>query len=113
MNQLSLLPRQKQDLAPGAVHIPDWLSLEEQQQLLNLCREWAKPPAGLYTPKMLDGTLLSVLFAWASTGIPTNTQKLETTAITYPVNLFQMSYRVWQEKPYPTLCLRITIFSLM
>lgn len=60
MNQLSFLPRQKQHLAPGAVHIPDWLSLEEQWQLINLCREWAKPPAGLYTPKMLDGTPLSV-----------------------------------------------------
>lgn len=60
MNQLSLFARPKQELAPGAVHIPDWLSLEEQRQLLDLCREWARPPSGLYTPKMLDGTPLSV-----------------------------------------------------
>lgn len=60
MNQLSLLARLKQYLAPGAVHIPDWLSQEEQRQLLNLCREWAKPPAGLHTPKMPDGQPLSV-----------------------------------------------------
>lgn len=59
MNQLSLLPRPKQHLAPGAVHIPDCLSLEQQRQLLSLCREWAYQPADLYTPKMLDGTPLS------------------------------------------------------
>lgn len=60
MQQLSLFARQKQYLAPGAVHLPNWLSLEQQRQLLFLCREWAKPPAGLYVPKMLDGTPLSV-----------------------------------------------------
>lgn len=60
MNQLSLLPKTKQYLTPGAVHIPDWLSLDEQRQLLHRCREWAKPPAGLYTPRMLDGKPLSV-----------------------------------------------------
>lgn len=60
MNQLSLFARQKQYLAPGAVHVPNWLSLEEQQHLLELCREWARPTAGLYTPKMLDGQPLNV-----------------------------------------------------
>lgn len=60
MTQLSLFARPKQHLVPGAVHIPDWLSLEEQRQLLDQCREWATQPAGLYTPRMLDGTPLSV-----------------------------------------------------
>lgn len=60
MQQTSLFPRAKQQLAPGAIHIPDWLSIGEQQQLLCLCREWAKPPAGLYAPKMPDGKPLSV-----------------------------------------------------
>lgn len=60
MSQLSLFTRKMQELAPGAVHVPNWLSLEAQQELLELCREWAKPPAGLYTPKMLDGQPLSV-----------------------------------------------------
>lgn len=60
MNQLSFLPRQKQPLPPGAVHIPGWLSLEQQKKLLRHCREWAKPPAGLYTPRMPDGKPLSV-----------------------------------------------------
>ncbi|MBA2750586.1 MAG: alpha-ketoglutarate-dependent dioxygenase AlkB [Tatlockia sp.] len=60
MQQTSLFSRTIQQLAPGAIHVPNWLSLEEQQQLLEQCREWAKPPAGLYTPKMLDGKPLSV-----------------------------------------------------
>jgi len=60
MNQPTLFPCQKQQIAPGAVHIPNWLSLEEQRELLVLCREWAEHPAGLYTPKMLNGQPLSV-----------------------------------------------------
>ena len=58
MNQLSLFARSKQYLAPGAVHVSDWLFPKEQRQLLDLCRSWAKPPSGLYTPKMLDGEML-------------------------------------------------------
>jgi len=60
MNQLSLLPRHKQHLLAGAIHIPDWLCLKQQQQLLEHCRDWAKPPAGLYSPQMPDGKPLSV-----------------------------------------------------
>ena len=60
MNQATLFPRQKQEIAPGAIHIPSWLSTEEQRELLALCREWAKPPAGLYTPQMLNGQPMSV-----------------------------------------------------
>lgn len=60
MQQTSLFPRAKQQLAPGAIHVPDWLCLNEQQQLLSQCRKWAKPPAGLYTPRMPDGKALSV-----------------------------------------------------
>lgn len=60
MHQTSLFSRATQQPRPGAIHVPDWLTLEEQQQLLSLCREWAKPPTGLYTPKMLDGKALSV-----------------------------------------------------
>lgn len=61
MHQTSLFPRAIQKLAPGVIHVHDWLSLEEQQQLLEQCREWAKPPAGLSTtPKMLDGKALSI-----------------------------------------------------
>lgn len=42
-----LFPRTRRVVAPGAVHVPDWLSLDEQRELLAACREWARPPAGL------------------------------------------------------------------
>ncbi|MPY35881.1 alpha-ketoglutarate-dependent dioxygenase AlkB [Streptomyces adustus] len=44
-----LFPRDRTELAPGAVHVPDWLDAGEQRELLEACREWARPPAGLRT----------------------------------------------------------------
>ena len=38
----SLIPRERTELAPGAVHVPDWLSLERQRELVAACREWAR-----------------------------------------------------------------------
>ncbi|WP_255947573.1 alpha-ketoglutarate-dependent dioxygenase AlkB family protein [Streptomyces odontomachi] len=42
-----LFSRERSAVAPGAVHVPDWLDLEEQRALVASCRAWAKPPAGL------------------------------------------------------------------
>ncbi|MEU6992163.1 alpha-ketoglutarate-dependent dioxygenase AlkB [Streptomyces sp. NPDC046465] len=42
-----LFPRTRTVLGPGAVHLPDWLTPEEQLRLVAACREWARPPAGL------------------------------------------------------------------
>ena len=47
-------------MGPGAVHIPDWLDLDAQAELVAQCREWARPPAGLRTPRMPNGTPLSI-----------------------------------------------------
>ncbi|HET9728680.1 MAG TPA: alpha-ketoglutarate-dependent dioxygenase AlkB [Acidimicrobiia bacterium] len=55
-----LFPRTRREVAPGAVHVPDWLDLDEQRELVESCRAWAKPPAGLRTPRMPDGTPLSI-----------------------------------------------------
>jgi alkylated DNA repair protein (DNA oxidative demethylase) len=44
-----LFPRSRTQIAPGAVHVPDWLSPTGQRELLAACREWARPPAGLRT----------------------------------------------------------------
>ncbi|MER5599165.1 alpha-ketoglutarate-dependent dioxygenase AlkB [Streptomyces sp. NPDC002265] len=44
-----LFPRDRTGLAPGAVHVPDWLDAREQRELLEACRGWARPPAGLRT----------------------------------------------------------------
>jgi DNA oxidative demethylase len=42
-----LSPRPRTEVAPGAVHLPDWLSPERQAELLEACRAWARAPAGL------------------------------------------------------------------
>ncbi|MDQ0954568.1 alkylated DNA repair protein (DNA oxidative demethylase) [Streptomyces phaeochromogenes] len=44
-----LFPRARTEIAPGAVHLPDWLAAERQSELLDACRAWARPPAGLRT----------------------------------------------------------------
>ncbi|MCX4524499.1 MULTISPECIES: alpha-ketoglutarate-dependent dioxygenase AlkB [unclassified Streptomyces] len=50
-----LFPRERTLIAPGAVHVPDWLGPERQRELLAACREWARPPAGLRTVRTPGG----------------------------------------------------------
>ncbi|QNS07752.1 alpha-ketoglutarate-dependent dioxygenase AlkB family protein [Streptomyces xanthii] len=45
MNEL--FARDRREIAPGAVHLPDWLGAEAQRHLVESCRTWAAPPAGL------------------------------------------------------------------
>ncbi|MFD4263582.1 alpha-ketoglutarate-dependent dioxygenase AlkB family protein [Streptomyces sp. NPDC058534] len=47
--EAELFPRSRTETAPGAVHVPDWLTPGRQRELLHACREWARPPAGLRT----------------------------------------------------------------
>jgi alkylated DNA repair protein (DNA oxidative demethylase) len=55
-----LFPRTRREVGPGAVHIPDWLDLDAQVELVERCRQWGRDPAGLRTPRMPDGTPLSI-----------------------------------------------------
>ncbi|WP_069758776.1 alpha-ketoglutarate-dependent dioxygenase AlkB [Streptomyces sp. LUP47B] len=50
-----LFPRPRAEVAPGAVHVPDWLEPRRQRDLLDACREWARPPAGLRTVRTPGG----------------------------------------------------------
>ncbi|MFF7188198.1 alpha-ketoglutarate-dependent dioxygenase AlkB family protein [Streptomyces sp. NPDC008222] len=50
-----LFPRDRVRIAPGAVHVPDWLDADRQRRLLAACREWARPPAGLRTVRTPGG----------------------------------------------------------
>ncbi|MFD9571362.1 alpha-ketoglutarate-dependent dioxygenase AlkB family protein [Streptomyces sp. NPDC059982] len=50
-----LFPRERAEIAPGAVHLPDWLGSRRQRELLAACREWARPPAGLRTVRTPGG----------------------------------------------------------
>ncbi|MFD0922947.1 alpha-ketoglutarate-dependent dioxygenase AlkB family protein [Saccharopolyspora rosea] len=55
-----LLPRRRAEVAPGAVHVPDWLALDEQRELVAACREWARPPAGMRSARLPGGGVMSV-----------------------------------------------------
>ncbi|WP_129843310.1 alpha-ketoglutarate-dependent dioxygenase AlkB [Streptomyces sp. RFCAC02] len=53
----TLFPRERNEIAPGAVHLPDWLGDDRQRALLDACRAWAGPPAGLRTVRLRGGIM--------------------------------------------------------
>ncbi|NUS23133.1 MAG: alpha-ketoglutarate-dependent dioxygenase AlkB, partial [Streptomyces sp.] len=53
--EAELFPRDRTEVAPGAVHMPDWLGAGRQRELLEACRDWARPPAGLRTVRTPGG----------------------------------------------------------
>ncbi|MGW2047178.1 alpha-ketoglutarate-dependent dioxygenase AlkB family protein [Streptomyces sp. NPDC001858] len=62
-----LFPRERVRVAPGAVHVPDWLDAARQAELLRSCRYWARPPAGLRTVRTPGGgtmTARQVCLGW-------------------------------------------------
>ncbi|CAM4044003.1 alpha-ketoglutarate-dependent dioxygenase AlkB [Nocardiopsis rhodophaea] len=54
------VPAQPVEVAPGAVHVPGWLSTETQRRLVDLCREWSRGPAGMRQHRMPRGGMMSV-----------------------------------------------------
>jgi alkylated DNA repair protein (DNA oxidative demethylase) len=56
----ALIPRPSTQVAPGAVHVPGWLSPAEQRRLVSACREWARPPAGMRATRLPSGGVMSV-----------------------------------------------------
>lgn len=65
--EAELFPRARAQVAPGAVHVPDWLTPARQRELLRACREWARPPAGLRTVRTPGGgtmTARQVCLGW-------------------------------------------------
>lgn len=56
----ALIPRPRTEIAPGAVHVPGWLPAEEQRRLVDACREWARPPAGMRNTRLPGGGVMSV-----------------------------------------------------
>jgi DNA oxidative demethylase len=56
----ALIPRPRAEVAPGAVHVPGWLSHGEQCRLVAACREWARPPAGMRATRLPSGGVMSV-----------------------------------------------------
>ncbi|WP_060950830.1 alpha-ketoglutarate-dependent dioxygenase AlkB family protein [Streptomyces hygroscopicus] len=56
----ALIPRPRLEVAPGAVHVPDWLTLEQQRQLVTACRGWATGPVPIRHTKLPGGGVMSV-----------------------------------------------------
>jgi alkylated DNA repair protein (DNA oxidative demethylase) len=52
--------RRRRDVPLGVVHVPDWLGLPAQLDLVEDFRHWALPPAGLRHPRVPTGHLMSV-----------------------------------------------------
>ena len=55
-----LFPRPRAVVAPGAVHVPDWLSVERQRELVDSCREWARGPVPIRHTVLPGGGVMSV-----------------------------------------------------
>lgn len=58
--ELFALDREPREIAPGAVHIPDWLSLAEQIELVGACRSWARGEHRMVHQVLAGGGVMSV-----------------------------------------------------
>ena len=56
----ALLPRTRRELAPGAVHVPDWLDRDRQRVLVAACRRWALEGPGIRAAILPNGARMSV-----------------------------------------------------
>jgi len=56
----ALIPRPRLQVAPGAVHVPGWLTLDEQHALVAACRAWATGPVPIRHTRLPNGGVMSV-----------------------------------------------------
>ncbi|WP_028281215.1 alpha-ketoglutarate-dependent dioxygenase AlkB [Arthrobacter sp. H5] len=56
----TLLPRPRTEIVPGAVHVPDWLTVDRQRELVSACRSWAAGPVSMRATRMPNGGQMSV-----------------------------------------------------
>ncbi|MEU3917409.1 alpha-ketoglutarate-dependent dioxygenase AlkB [Streptomyces sp. NPDC029004] len=47
-------------IAPGAVHVPGWLAVEQQRELVEACRSWALGPVPIRHTLLPGGGVMSV-----------------------------------------------------
>lgn len=55
-----LIPRPRTEIAPGAVHVPGWLSAQRQRELVTACRGWAGGPVPIRHTRLPSGGVMSV-----------------------------------------------------
>lgn len=58
--ELFQVEREAREVAPGAVHVPDWLSLDEQKELVASARQWCRGSASLRHHRLPGGGVMSV-----------------------------------------------------
>ncbi|MFC8124154.1 alpha-ketoglutarate-dependent dioxygenase AlkB family protein [Streptomyces sp. NPDC057302] len=56
----ALIPRPTTEIAPGAVHVPQWLTQEQQRELVTACRGWATGPVPIRHTRLPRGGVMSV-----------------------------------------------------
>ncbi|MFG2647874.1 alpha-ketoglutarate-dependent dioxygenase AlkB family protein [Streptomyces sp. NPDC048436] len=56
----ALIPRPTTEVAPGAVHVPQWLTPEQQRELVEACRGWATGPVPIRHTELPRGGVMSV-----------------------------------------------------
>ena len=56
----TLIPRERAEIGPGAVHVPDWLTADEQRAIVEAWRGWAAGPVPMRAAKLPSGHLMSV-----------------------------------------------------
>ncbi|WP_435856508.1 alpha-ketoglutarate-dependent dioxygenase AlkB family protein [Streptomyces parvus] len=55
-----LFRRPRTVVAPGAVHVPEWLSVEQRAELVVACRQWARGPVPFRHTVLPSGGVMSV-----------------------------------------------------
>ncbi|MEU3604986.1 alpha-ketoglutarate-dependent dioxygenase AlkB [Streptomyces sp. NPDC035033] len=55
-----LFPRERAEVAPGAVHVPGWLPFERQRELVAACREFGRGPLAYRRTVLPGGGVMSV-----------------------------------------------------
>ncbi|MGW2202158.1 alpha-ketoglutarate-dependent dioxygenase AlkB family protein [Streptomyces sp. NPDC001774] len=56
----ALFPRERAEVAPGAVHVPGWLPPDRQRELVAACREWGRGPVPYRHTVLPGGGVMSV-----------------------------------------------------
>lgn len=54
------VPTTRHEVAPGAVHVPGWLDIDEQRRLIEASRAWAAGPAPMRALRLPGGRSMSV-----------------------------------------------------
>lgn len=52
--------RERAEPVPGVVHLPDWLSLDQQREMVAACRSWAAGPVPIRHTRLSGGGVMSV-----------------------------------------------------